>query len=231
MTFKTMPVVRGFDAVRALYEHIGDIGIIAGGYARYCMSPTHDPAPAQDVDVFATTVENYEVLRESFEGHLRRKRETTFAVTYETTDRGKFAYAPLLQLVKPLTRGRVVSVGTVDDIIGNFDFTVVRAAITSPTEGRVDDQFEEDEKAKRLRLKNIHCPISSTLRCIKYSQRGYKLQAMDTLALFLDWEGRPPEYRKEITDGLSAMIEAERTNEGALSSTQVSALYDRMGVD
>jgi len=72
--------------------------------------------------------------------------------------------------------GAVVTIGTLEDILDNFDFTVVRAAILNRHEVMVDRDFMADEGNRRLVFKNIHCPVSSLLRALKYARKGYYMR-------------------------------------------------------
>lgn len=228
--FIKLPIRRGFAEVSALFNLIQGRGVICGGYARYCVSPVLNPAPAGDVDVYAHTVEDFESLKKDLREHLRKSKDNPVSISYERTIKGDLAYTPQIQLIKPLVKGRMVGVGPMETILSNFDFTIARAGILSETEGLVDELFENDEIAQRLRLRNIHCPISSTLRCTKYVKKGYWLRPADTLALFLDWDARSPEYRAEIIEGVEEIEEAIASNV-MLSQDRLTAIYELMTVD
>lgn len=228
--FVTVPVIRGFDAVSQLFGVVHGRGVICGGYARYCASPLLSPSDAGDVDVYCHSVEAFEELKEDLGLLLKPRIETSRAVTYERTTSGLLAYCPEVQLVKPVEQFRIKTVGSTEDILDNFDFTVVRAAIVSPSEAIVDEDFIADESEKRLSLRNIHCPISSTLRVLKYANRGYFISPSDVLPLFLDWEGRPQEYRDEIIQGLLD-IETARKTKNFLTTERLTAIYELMSVD
>ncbi|WP_109798695.1 hypothetical protein [Novosphingobium meiothermophilum] len=228
--FTKTPIIRGFDVIRPLYDLLGDRGVICGGYARYCASPTVSPIPADDVDVYCHTEEDFAFLKGRISGHLGVQVETNRAITFKTSTTGKLAFVPKIQLIKPVKKFRMVTVGSAEEVIGNFDFTVVRAAIVSPTEVLVDHRFAEDEEAKRLRLINIHCPISSTLRSIKYVERGYNLLPFDLLELFLDWDRRDEDYRVELVEGLNELKIAYGGGK-LLPNDRLTALYDLINVD
>jgi hypothetical protein len=131
------------------------------------------------------------------------------AITYRKQEDGIFQHCPNIQLIKPIKEGRVVAVGSMEEILKNFDFTVVRAAIVDEDTVLVDADFMHDEQKKILRLKNIHCPISSTLRCMKYSAKGYWLPTRQALALFLDWDARTDDYRDELIGFIMRMDSGE----------------------
>jgi hypothetical protein len=116
------------------------------------------------------------------------------------------------------------------DVLANFDFTVVRCGFDVDSFSRrvawCDVDFEKDETEKRLVFKNIHCPISSMFRCIKYCNRGYKLSTHEMLKLFVDWETRPSEYREKIKTFFVRMNSGIR-----IDATEFNAMYRSMRVD
>lgn len=230
MPFTIVPISRGFSEIAALFDFIGSAAVICGGYARYAASPNISPAAAGDVDVYAKSNEEFDSLAGRMKEVLEVKRESPIAITFRPTTSGVLAYVPEVQLVKPVVRGRVKTGGEADEILSNFDFTVARAAVVGPTSALVDIDFIADETSGRLRLKNIHCPISSTLRCIKYVQKGYRLHPMDVLPLFLDWDSRDEAYRAELIQGL-ADIAAFHAEEREVSDERLSAIYELMSID
>lgn len=226
--FVKVPLLRGFTEIAKLYDFITPYGaVICGGYARYCASPRlNDITPAGDVDIYCFTEKVYEVLDKELKKHLTVKWENDISITFVKTKEGLFAYCPIIQLIKPVLEGRVVSVGTEEDILSNFDFTVIRTCIISPTEVLADADFLHDEEKKILRLKNIHCPVSSTLRCMKYSGKGYWLPPMQSLKLFMDWDTRGPEYRATLIDFI------EKANDGeGLTKEEIDHMEKMMRID
>lgn len=228
--FVNVPVRRGFDTVRSLFALIEGKGFICGGYARWCASPVIDPVAAGDVDVYCYSDESFEDLNVLLREHLEVAIDTPRAITFKRTTSGRLAYVPEVQLVKPVSKFKIVTKGSKEDVLSNFDFTIVRACITSPSEALVDEDFELDELRQVLRLRNIHCPISSTLRCVKYAKRGYRLRPFDILPLFLDWDSRDEAYRKEIIEGLGDLQRAMDAEE-KLDSDRLTAIYELLNVD
>lgn len=227
--FETVPIYRGFYEIKKVFEIINPLGaIICGGYARYCASNHKNPLVGADVDVYCPSDEVFETLKTIFtvQHKLEVKHENEMALTFKKTTEGHLAHTPIIQLIKPIKEGRVVAVGSMEDILSNFDFTVVRAGIINDHECMVDADFLHDEERRILRLKNIHCPISSTLRCMKYAAKGYWLPPFQCLALFTDWDGRSDEYRQK----LYAFLDEAQDGEG-LSQEQVNELEKMMRVD
>lgn len=199
--FKTIPLLRGFSEITKIYDiATANDGIICGGYARYCASPRKDPKPAADVDIFPKTVTaTNAILGKLLELGFVREHENPMSITLKAPlDRDDLKYMPIPQIIKPVVQGAIVATGTTEVILSNFDFSVVRAAIISPTEVMVDEDFEYDEKHNYLRLKNIHCPVSSLLRCCKYASKGYFMRPSEALKLFKDWTNRDLEYRRKL---------------------------------
>ena len=198
--FVFVPILRGFTEIKKIFDIINTYGFICGGYARFVCSPIHKPIETNDLDVYLTNADRYQELRDKLmnEYGFSVKHENEISLTFKNNE--NFIGCPTVQLIKPLKEGRVVAYGTVYEILRNFDFTITRAAILNSEECIVDSDFVEDEKHKQIVIKTIHCPISSTLRCIKYSKKGYWLRPKEALKLFQDWQNRSEEYRNKITE-------------------------------
>jgi len=199
MAYVKTRLLRGFTEVDELFEFIGDDAIICGGWARWCASNHKKPPMATDVDVYCKSEESFEKLRVAFEatGTMPIYAEKPVAITYDK-NQTRFPGCPRIQLIKPMVKGRVVTMGSSEEILDNFDFSVVRACIVSSREVLVDEHFLEDEEKRVLRINNIHCPISTMYRVIKYIDKGYWIRPMELVKLFVDWEQRPEEYRTQL---------------------------------
>jgi hypothetical protein len=227
--FEIVPIYRGFYEIKKVFEIVHPLGaVICGGYARYCASNHKNPLIGADVDIYCPDDEVFEKLEAIFvnEHKLEVKHENEMALTFKKTTEGYLAHTPVLQLIKPVKEGRVVAVGSMEDILSNFDFTVVRAAILNDQECMVDADFLHDEERRILRLKNIHCPISSTLRCMKYASKGYWLPPFQCLSLFTDWDARTDEYKQKLYEFLDEAQDGE-----GLSKEQVEELEKMMRID
>ena len=206
MAFKTIPILRGFSEISVIYElAVKHDCVICGGYPRYCASPrkTSRVKPASDVDLFPKSEQACDNILNALKGlgyAVKHENHISYTLTPRKDKRKELNYIPTPQIIKPIIEGRVVTLGTTEEILRNFDFTIVRAAIVSPTEVMVDEDFEEDELNNILHLKNIHCPISSLLRCCKYAKKGYFMRPAEALKLFLDWTERGPEYQQKIAE-------------------------------
>jgi hypothetical protein len=186
------------------------------------------PEPNEPEKEYYRSKEGFDRLREVFEtGHeLKVRHENEVSLTYQHSDKGFLAYTPTIQLIKPMREGALVSFGDKKTILENFDFTVIRAVILCPTAVMVDADFLHDEEHKLLRLKNIHCPVSSTLRCMKYSRKGYFLRPLECLRLFTDWENRDDEYKIKLIE----FLEKAAIGDG-LSREEIDELEAMMRID
>jgi len=239
MSYKTIPIRRGFLEVQPLFELCQKFGaVICGGYARYCASPLPTPRvrPAGDCDLFPTSPDASTALLEQLKAMgFEIRHENHVSITMAPTKEKKevLEYIPTPQIIKPVIEGKIVTLGTTETILDNFDFTIVCAALLSPTEVMVDEDFESDESHSLLRLKNIHCPISSLLRCCKYARKGYFMRPMEALKLFNDWTDRAPEYRARLSElfAESANGKAGEDNPDGMTQEEIDELESLLRID
>lgn len=226
MPYKLTPIKRGFTEVSKLFDLCAEYGAtICGGYARYCASPKPTPkvVPAGDVDLFPHSQDAHEKLLAALKDMgYEVAHENHVSITMRPTEEKKaeLGHIPTPQIIKPVVEGRIVTVGSTEEILDNFDFSIVRAAIISPAECLVDEHFDNDEDKNLLRLKNIHCPVSSLLRCCKYARKGYFLRPFEALKLFVDWTGRGQEYRIRMVELFSKSSHGKATEENPDGMTQ-----------
>jgi len=226
MPYKKIPIRRGFYEIKSLFEICQKAGAtICGGYARFCCSPlpTQKVVIPGDVDMFPHTEEATEkVLAALLEIGFEKHHENHVSITLKPK-KGKesdLAYIPTPQIIKPMIEGKIVTLGTIEEILENFDFTIVRAAIFSSEECIVDEEFENDEQHKLLRLRNIHCPVSSLLRCCKYAQKGYFMRPAEAIKLFNDWMDRGEEYRERLLELFKESQKGKKSEENPDGMTQ-----------
>jgi hypothetical protein len=227
----TIPIIRGFSEIEHIYNIVKETGSnICGGYPRYMCSPTADPVKAGDVDVFpgdSETLEKARILIQNL-GYTV-KHENDVSITYANPVNGIHTYHPTVQLIKPVNAGRIDTTGDWENIIDNFDFTVVRIAIKDRISCVADDDFLEDEKRKRLVFKNIHCPVSSLLRANKYAKKGYWLAPRESLKLFKDWDLRSDDYKARLVELFE--VADKSTEENKMSQKEVDELEALLRVD
>ena len=191
-----IPVIRGKEELRPLYERVP--GYYLGGYVRWMCSPRRKPAPPADVDIYAHDEIVFEELKQRIDREIRSENDV--CITYKLKDSDLH---PPIQLIKPQIKGALVTAGSMAEIIENFDFTICRIGLISLDEAECDPDFLDDEAMRHLVPKNIHCPISSTLRAMKYSRKGYYLTTSSCMALLDDWLLRSDSYRDKIRDLLA----------------------------
>ena len=232
--FVTVKVRRGFTEIESIYKlfrtqiEYGNCSI-CGGYVRYMCSPSTSPSKPGDLDMYFKNWAEYDAAKEIFtkEGfEIKFENDVSLAFKLISDVENPHFGSPVIQLIKPITDGAIMAQGDMEDIIKNFDFTVVRCGLISSTLAKVDADFMHDEAVKVLRIKNIHCPVSSTLRCMKYSRKGYWLPPLQCCRLFLDWEDRDEEYRDKI---YKFLLEADK-GEG-LTRTEIEEMERLMRID
>jgi hypothetical protein len=223
----TLDVYRGFTEISSIYDiAVRHNAVICGGYARFCASPLKDPAPAGDVDVFPQDKNTYDnCLKEFQQIGYSIKAENNMSATLLSPTSLPWALMPTVQLIKPVVEGRVVSTGSMGDILSNFDFTVVRVGFLSPTKVMADGYFERDERNHTLRLKNIHCPVSSMLRCMKYARKGYWMRPSEAIRLFMDWNDRGEEYQLHLFNAF------KKSEMGKMSQEDIDELEALLRID
>ena len=213
--FINTAVVRGFTEIKPIYELLktqienGQCHL-CGGYVRYMCSPNTSPPKPGDLDIYFKNEDWFTLTKALFiELDFTIKHENPVSVSFAiiTDTESPYFGTPEIQLIKPINDGAVKTEGDMKYIISHFDFTVIRCGLLDEHEALVDADFMHDEEHKILRIKNIHCPISSTLRCMKYARKGYWLPPLQCCRLFFDWEDRTDKYRQEIYEFL---IEADK---------------------
>ena len=155
--------------------------------------------------------------------YIRKQFETENAITYKR----HLSNMPPFQLIKPLTKGKLVTMGSLENILSNFDFTVIRVGmdhdLMEKSQALIDVDFKKDELNHDIVIKNIHCPVSSLQRVIKYCNKGYKVKAREIIKLFEDWDNRSLKYKNELKTFFSTISQ--------LSPSQVQSTYSRMNFD
>ena len=142
--------------------------IVAGGFARWCMSPIYDTPPPGDVDIFCPNTEAFKKICEVLDNFLSKeiKKETEFTVEY-----GLENTLPI-QIIKPDR----FSFETVEGLLEQFDMSVVQAALYNGSTGLVGPKFYDDERNKIVRLnpkvKNL---LGFIHRLQKYVRVGYTI--------------------------------------------------------
>ncbi len=232
--FIQTPILRGFQEIECLFNFATKHNsVICGGYGRYCVSKKRNPFPATDIDLFPQTEESSqnlinELISLGFSVKYQNEVSLTFNELVLNSD-VKWTVLPQVQVIKPVKEGRIVTIGSLEEILSNFDFSITRAGLLNSTTALVDEHFHADDAEGRIRIQNIHCPISSTLRVIKYSKKNYWITASETVKLFKDWDARPIEYKDNIVSTLQRIQETDEDKKP--TAEEIARLYRLMSVD
>lgn len=226
--FKRIKVRRGATELSGIINRATTYKMhIIGGYVRWMCSTRYDVERPGDVDLFPSE-EGYD---EAFVEYLLSKGfevryESEVAWTFKRHERLPYRLWPIVQVIKGFRDGRTVTVGTLEEIIANFDFTVVRVGLINKTYALADPDFIKDEENKRLRWRNIHCPLSAVIRACKYAKKGYSVRPMEVLRLFDDWDERGVDYKHALGELFMAS-----QNEEEFSDEQLHELERLLRLD
>lgn len=153
-----------------LHNLIKKHGFIAGGACRSTIAGEE----IKDFDIFCFSQEDYEPLKKIISNMYGETRENDLVFQVGS-----------IQLVKPRQNEFVKTFGTPGEVVSKFDFSVCRVYTLDGTNFIwLDDEFEDDILNKRLRIKNIICPISTFKRVVKYAKRGYYINTFMIVHLF-----------------------------------------------
>ena len=196
--YKKKLIVRGHPIVNYVFDNfmIPGWSYIAGSFARWAFSPLAHPVAPSDIDIFVWNMDVFGRLKARLDIKLKIRDDNPACITYLKDDKHKAL--PPIQLIKPRHEGNVVTEGDVETILNNFDFTVARAAIVNKSEGLVGEEFDKHEQNKEICIKNIHCPVSSTYRILKYCKKGYNISTAELAKVFVDWENRDDAYKLRL---------------------------------
>ena len=200
---------RGVDEILGLYAAISlRGGVIAGGYARYMCSPSSVPRPYTDVDIFSYNETCYEALEMHFRSSegIQIAHTNEISTTFDVSNCPEYKQCPNINLISPKVRKTSVTVGSEVEILDSFDFTVCRAAVISPNEVLVDDNFLADESKGEIRFHKIRSPIGALFRVIKYVEKGYKLPWDEAFKLMESWDTVSPQNKTLIKDYLGGKL-------------------------
>lgn len=225
MNWTKVPVYRGF--IPDLFKLTQEAGMVwCGGYVRWMASPRAEPIPAGDLDLFPTE----KGLEDAFYKKLLElgwevSRETSNAYTMKRRQDLPYLTWPKLQVIRAFQSGRTLTYGPLEDILQNFDFTVVCIGALGSESCLADEMFMEDEGSLRLRWRNIHCPVSAVMRYGKYVKRGYYAPPGEIIRLFHDWDDRGDDYKARLNDLFL------RSAAGDMAEKEVNELEELLRID
>jgi hypothetical protein len=195
----TIPILKEKLRIKYLLDLIGqDKAYIMGGFVRYCCTEKETIKHAHDIDIYCYDQTVFDSMRKKLNeaGFTEHKKEYPVCVMFAKKGPVDFP----LQLIKPIQDFNLKALGTMEEIIENFDFTVARIGVINENEAMADDDFIADATQKKLVIKFIHCPVSSMLRIMKYAKKGFSIRPFEIFKLFVDWEGRDNNYRQIIAE-------------------------------
>lgn len=184
---------RGLTEIETLLHVVGiNGGYVAGGYARYCLSPAPKPFQPNDVDVFCKNEGAYQLIVDEI---VRRGGAIKFKTDNATTivPPKEWVACPMIQVINPTVMG-----GEPWDLISTWDFTVASAALTFGKQGITHLDFVKDELAGRLVINKIQCPIGTMKRVLKYYKKGYKFSSQELLKFYKVWDGLATDRKEEL---------------------------------
>lgn len=191
-------------------------GSIFGGAVRYAASE-NCVAPFSDYDIFAIRESQIEELKVDIIGMgfvLTNTTQMSYLFQGSITSEYGGRQHVILNLIRKYW-------GTARDVIEHFDFSVARAVYMGD-HILVDENFHEDENALRLRIKHLNCPVSTMMRCMKYSKKGYRFPLVEAIKIFQDWEQRPLEYRSRLVE----LAESEHLSEQEIEELEALLRID-----
>lgn len=166
---------RGGDAVVGLLAVLRNDGVncfIAGGFARWVLSPNDTTPCPGDIDIYFENDDSF--------------------------NKAKFDISISIQLIKP-REGRQ---GTVYDVLDAFDISICQAALVitpqNTLKGYVSKGFTWGEENQKIHIVNIVSPLATMQRCMKYAAKGYKVGNKTLLKIFTEWDKRTAEERIRI---------------------------------
>jgi hypothetical protein len=165
-------VRRGVFEATPLWDFIEELKLsgkvfIAGGYARWAVSPNTSPALAKDVDIYATKTTHIETLIDGLKLKGLVGRMSPTSIIWPTQDT-PFSGLPVLNTISGIA-------GTPEKVIKGFDFSVCRVALKSSQEAIADSNFDQDEQQRVIRIKDITNIQGTVTRILYYLDKGYKI--------------------------------------------------------
>lgn len=148
---------------------------ICGGAVRayHNWQANADDAEVRDVDMYFVNRPALDIAANMLKlSGLTEVANTERAVTFIYGDK------PAIQLIKFVY-------GTIEEVLNEFDYTIVKAGATLTMMVKHTD-YGKDLKDRVLHYYGSRLPMASMSRAIKYARYGYKLPAKDMVAVLMD---------------------------------------------
>ena len=203
-----LPVQRGVsDEFVKLWDVLKEHGAhVIGGWVRWMISPDFNTSVPSDIDVFMDEQPDpagrCAQLREALKDLYSQCNVGPLSWYYYNEKTAEEDQGLSVNLVVPRLGEYMRTFGTIYEILGMFDFTVVRCGLKSLTEAVADVDFLEDERRKVLYWKHINCPLAGIFRLLKYTAKGYHAGPREVAKLLYEWDVRPPEYKAQLKNAL-----------------------------
>jgi hypothetical protein len=208
--FIEIPICRGlnFDVRKLIKLAKQYNAIIAGGYARYMGSQVKEPVTPTDIDIFTRTEESCEqICLALYELGYEVKLENSTFINFSKEDpmAGMFGMNPYpVQVIKPndgrnLAR-RIITTGDATELISQFDFSIIRAAVLNEDTLLVDEDFLRHEKESKIVIKYIKDSYYTLRRIIKYGLRGYAIEDTELIKILTNWNSEDENFRKQTLE-------------------------------
>jgi hypothetical protein len=234
--FEIIPLVSALplemdNIVRAIFP----LGFLAGG----CLRDLIEGKTPKDYDVFCYEGTNFNQIVQSLRqiGYVELFQNPMLArlrkdvVAHDGTITETF----FIDVVTPRSNARMQTFGDIRSVISKFDFTVCRIGLQvdaldpRPDNSRIiqDTDFNADLEGKRLRIKNVVCPITSVKRVGKYALKGFHISSVEILRLFKAWDDMETQEKEELTE----LLEIVELPDGELTAEQAERLGFLLYVD
>lgn len=207
----SVPALRGVEAVAPLLEVIDELGWVAGGFARWCCSPTPDRddasriAPPGDLDVFFADEDAFwEASKRLVDLGACPTRQASYFLQLSVDAAFPGLGLPEVQLIHPFVDGERRWGPTKEDVVRQIDISVCRIALDGKgkSTATADSNFLEDESRRLIRFSRIDDPPAVFRHAFKYATKGYRVSDGETITLLEAWAKiEPPVREARVANG------------------------------
>ncbi len=180
---------RGIYEIRPLLDIMKKVGasykhppFIAGGFARWVMSPLSQPKPTNDIDIFSPNAECATKLVDACcaSGLVENGSFYRSLAGWHSDAADTLPWS--ISICNPDIPVKVkVWYGTPEEVVSHFDFSVVRVTLTVNEDGICDTRFMSDERELRITVCAVDYPVFLIDRIAKYVHKGYVLHTTELL--------------------------------------------------
>lgn len=201
MSYKRIPVRRGFTEIKSVFEIVDETGgMICGGYPRQmCNEFGNRVGKNSDLDIFFLNQKSFDTTLEA----LKAKKfgvelQSDRAVTLGKAWNDETYWGPRVQLIEPKK-----SYKSFENLMDSFDLSCCQAGLISPTECLVSSAFHSTDMSGEIEVVDASNPINTVMRIIKYVNMGYKIQSGSIVELLDAW--------KDMSDSQRNILESTST--------------------